>query len=255
MAINHRGEILIAEGDGHCISIFSPTGKKLRSFGSQGSGPGQFIHPYGVTVDDDGNTLVTDSKRIQKFSSEYKYLTSEGSHGHSRLQFNLPVKVAILPTTKRIAVSDLWNHRIQILNPDLTFHSSIGSKGSGNGQFFRPYGVVFDSAGNMYVSDASNNRIQSFDPEGKFLRQFGKQDRSNGGLNDPTGICIDSDDTVYVADGNHCISVFTCEGKFLTSFGSKGDGPGQFNGPRGITVDKNGVIYVSDTENNRVQIF
>ena len=34
VAVNQRGEIIVAEQKEHCISIFSPTGEKLRSFGS-----------------------------------------------------------------------------------------------------------------------------------------------------------------------------------------------------------------------------
>ena len=258
VAVNQRGEIIVAEESGHCISIFSPTGEKLRSFGSQGSGPGQFNEPYGVAVDDDGNILVADSNnhRIQKFTSDNKYITSVGSKGSKHLQFNLPKSVAISPITKKIAISDCSNDRVQILNPDLTFHSSIGSRGSGNGKFNRPYDIAFDSAGNMYVTDAKSSHIQVFNPEGQFLRQFGKSGDGDGELYLNTGISIDSDDTVYVVEhDNHRVSVFTCEGEFLTSFGSRGVGPGQFARPLRITVDKNGTIYVADGYNNRLQIF
>ena len=256
VAVNQRGEILVAEKKGHCISIFSPTGEKLQSFGSQGSGQGQFKEPRGVTVDDDGNILVTDcNNRVQTFSSEYTFLTSVGSCSN-HLLFHLPISVAISPSTKKIVVPDFWNHRVQILNSDLTYNSSIGSYGSGNGQFNRPYDAAFDSAGNMYVTDASNNRIQVFSPEGKYLRHFGREGKGNEKLNFPTGICIDNDDTVYVVECNsHRVSVFTHEGTFLTSFGSMGTGPGQFNFPYRIAVDKNGIIYVSDTSNNRLQVF
>ena len=258
VAVNKKGEILVAETDGHCITIFSPTGEKLGSFGSEGSGPGQFNEPYGVAVDDDGNILVADvvNHRIQKFTSDNKYITSVGSWGNNPLQFNLPASVTISPITKKIAISEWENYRVQILNPDLTFHSSIGSKGSGNGQFDQPYDAAFDSAGNMYVTDASNNCIQVFNSEGQFLRQFGNKGKGDGELDYPTGISIDSDDTVYVIENdNHRVSVFTHEGKFLTSFGSEGDGPEQFNFPYGITVDKQGTIYVTDFSNNRIQIF
>ena len=80
VAANKKGEILVAESGGHCISIFSPTGEKLQSFGSQGSGPGQFSEPSGVAVDDDGNILVADTGNhcIQKFTSNYKYIISDG---------------------------------------------------------------------------------------------------------------------------------------------------------------------------------
>ena len=258
VAVNKKGEIFVVERGKHCISIFSPTGEKLGSFGSQGSGPGQFNNPCGVTVDDDGNILVADSNnhRIQKFTSDNKHIISVGSYGSNHLQFDRPVSVAISPITKKIAISEWVNNRVQILNPDLTFHSSIGSKGSGNGQFNHPHDITFDSAGNLYVADPSNHGIQIFNPEGQFSQQFGNKGKGDGELDLPTGISIDSDDTVYVVDsGNHCVSVFTLEGKLLTSFGSRGDGAGQFDGPFTIIVDRNGTIYVADHYNNRIQIF
>jgi tripartite motif-containing protein 2/3/tripartite motif-containing protein 71 len=258
VAVNQRGEIIVAERNGHCISIFNPTGEKLVSFGSQGSGPGQFNEPSGVAVDDDGNILVVDSMnhRIQKFTSDNKHITSVGRRGSNHLQFDLPTSVAISPITKKIIISEFSNCRVQILNPDLTFHSIIGSKGSGNGQFNGPHDVAFDTTGNIYVTDTSNGRIQIFNPEGQFLRQFGSRGKGDGELQFPSGISIDSDDTVYVVGhGNHHVSVFTHKGNFLTSFGSQGDGPGQFKMPFRITVDRNGIIYVADSYNNRIQMF
>jgi tripartite motif-containing protein 2/3/tripartite motif-containing protein 71 len=258
VAVNQRGEILVAEGGGHCISIFSPTGEKLRSFGSQGSGPRQFSHPSAVTVDDDSNILVADSRnhRIQKFTFDNKHITSVGSRGSNHLQNFHPVGVAISPITKKIAISDPTNHRVQILNPDLTFNSSIGSKGSGNEEFSHPHDVAFNSAGNMYVADAGNNCIQVFNPKGKYMHQFGEQGKGDGELGYPFSIYVDSDNIMYITEaGNHRISLFTIEGEFLTSFGSRGDGPGQFKNPFGITVDKQGTIYVADYDNNHIQIF
>ena len=45
----------VAELGGNCISIFSPSGEKISTFGSRGSVQGQFNEPRGVTVDGDGN--------------------------------------------------------------------------------------------------------------------------------------------------------------------------------------------------------
>ena len=78
MAVNQRGEIIVAECNARCISIFSPTGEKLQSFGSRGSGPGQFNYPCGVAVDGDGNILVMVSYCIQKFTSNGKFITKVG---------------------------------------------------------------------------------------------------------------------------------------------------------------------------------
>ena len=102
--ISQRGDILVAEKLGNRISVFSPGDKKLKSFGSEGSKEGNFIHPHGVAVKDNGNILVTDyNHRIQQFSPEYKHITSVGSGhpGKNRLQFDHPLNVAIAPITKK----------------------------------------------------------------------------------------------------------------------------------------------------------
>ena len=41
VAINQRGEVIVAECDEHCVSVFSPSGEKLRTFGSHGSDQGR----------------------------------------------------------------------------------------------------------------------------------------------------------------------------------------------------------------------
>ena len=59
-------------------------------------------------MDDDDNILVVDclNHRIQKFTSDYKHITSVGSYGSNPLQFDRPVSVSISPITKKIAISD-----------------------------------------------------------------------------------------------------------------------------------------------------
>ena len=67
-------------------------------------------------------------------------------------------------------MSDWLNNRVQILNPDLTFNSSIASD-----RQFAPNDVAFDSVGNIYAADSGNNCVKVFNSEGKFLREFGKK--------------------------------------------------------------------------------
>ena len=79
------------------------------------------------------------------------------------------------------------NHRIQVLNSDLTFFSTIGGSGDGEGQFSFPSGIACDSAGKVYVADCGNHRIQILTAEGKFLRAFGGYGRTEGQLEHPRG--------------------------------------------------------------------
>ena len=258
VAINKRGEVVATEADEDCVSVFSPRGEKLRSFGTRGSGQGQFDWPCGVTVDGEGNILVADTsnQRIQKFTAEGQFLTAVGKYGSGPLQFDLPTDIAFNTINNKVYVVDNWNHRIQVLKSDLTFSFTFGKEGSGKGQFSYPWGIACDSTGKVYVADSDNHRMQVFTAEGKFVRMFGRRSHGRGELAKPRYVAVYTRGMVYVSEqDNHRVSVFTTEGQFVTSFGRKGAGPGEFNIPQGLAVDNNGVVYVCDCRNRRIQAF
>ena len=258
VAVNQREEVVVTERDGHCVSVFSRCGKKLQSFGTQGSCYGQFSRPRGVTVDSEGNILVADTinYRIQKCTTTGEFLTAVGTEGRGPLQYNLPSDVTFNAKNNKLYVVDYSNHLVKVLNSDLTFSSTFGKRGSGKGQFYSPWCIACDSTGKVYLTDSGNHRIQVFTAGGKFLRMFGSHGDGRGELNRPAGITIDTSDIVYVSEiNNDRVSVFTCEGQFVTSFGRKGEDPGEFNFPVGLAVDNCGVVYVCDHDNNRIQCF
>ena len=256
VALNQAGEIIVAEQGAGIVSIFSPTGDKLRTLDTRGTAVGEMNGPCGVAVDGDDNILVVDNgnHRLLKFSRGGD-LIAAGSHGNGPGQLNNPIGVCVNSVNGKVFVVDRGAHCLHIFNSDLTFSSKFGSKGSGNGQFNYPWDVASDRSGCVYVVDYHNHRVQVFTPDGGYLAQFGKYSSGNEALYVPVSICVDSDDLVYVGEyGNNRVSVLAYE-VFLKSFGSYGSGPGQFNSPDGIAVDQCGVVYVSDRYNNRVQIF
>ena len=257
VAFNHVGEMVISAKES--VSVFTPNGTKLRSFGTLGSSPGQFQYPCGVAVDDEGNILVADMRnhRIQKFTNDGQFLASVGTEGTEQLQFRRAKDITFNTHNKKVYVVDNGNHRIQVLNSDLTFSNIIGGKrGSKSGQFALPWGVTCDSTGNVYVADSANNRIQVFTASEKFLRKFGHHGKEEGELDWPVGVAVDSRGMVFVSERfNHRISVFTTEGQFVKSFGQHGTKPGEFKYPLWLTVDDYDVLCVCDNNNDRVQIF
>ena len=247
VAITHTGEIVVTETDGHqCVSVFSKENKLVLSFGTHGSGEGEFDDPCGVAVDSEGNIIVADrsNDRIQKFAGDGKFLASYSVPGY-------PTDVTYNPSNDKLYVVSSSDYHILVLKSDLTFSSTFGTPGSGKGQFNKPLGLACGShTGEVYVTDCYNHRIQVFTAEGEFLRMFGGHETSK-----PYGIAIDDRDSlVYVSDAYHRVCVFNTEGQFIGSFGTKGQGPGEYNSPDGIAVD-NGVVYVCDQYNNRIQVF
>ena len=266
VAINHRGEVVVAEAGGGCVTVFSLSsgtgGKKLQSFGTHGSRTGS---PRGVAVDGEGNILTVDpsSHSIQRFTEGCKFLAAVGTKGKGPLQFSGPLGIAFNTSSRKVYVADTHNHRVQVLNSDLTFSSTFGREGVDEGNCFdSPYGIACDSAGKVYVADTWNHRIQVFTAEGRFLRSFGSCGEGKGELWIPTGVAVDSrSGLVYVSEnGDRAavfdrVSVFTTGGQFVTSFGTGGKEPGEFQGPRGLAVDNSGVVYVCDRGNDRVEMF
>jgi tripartite motif-containing protein 2/3/tripartite motif-containing protein 71 len=255
VAITQKGEVVLSEPGKDCISVFSASGEKLRSFVSQDQDQTPLHRPRGVAVDGDGNILVADSWNhcIKKFTTNGQLLATVGAKGTKSSLFSTPTAIALNASNGNICVVDKENNRIKILRPDLTFFKTFGKKGNGEGQFQQPLGVTCDSTGKIYVADSGNHRIQVFTDEGKFLRIFGQ---SRGDLDKPVSVAVDTSDLVYVSDsGNNRITLYTSEGQLVTSFGKRGVGPGAFKCPHGIAVDQSGVLYVCDNENNRLQIF
>ena len=259
VVINQRGEVVVTENSGHCVSVFRPNGEKIRSFGTQGFDRGQFKNPRGVTMDNDGNIIVLDNHRIQKFSADFKFIKTIGTRGSGPMQFECPKDIAFNPYNNMLYVVDK-NSCIQVLKTNLAFFSMFSQRGVCNGQLNEPCGIACDSNGKIYIVDFGNNRVQVFSAEGKFLRILVGGDLGKGGFCKPIGVTVDSADTVYVSlygsECDSCISVFNSEGHYITSFGKGRAGePGAFKLPIGMAVDISGVVYVCDGLNHCVKLF
>ncbi|MBF0538923.1 MAG: hypothetical protein HQL03_11815 [Nitrospirae bacterium] len=219
--------------------------------------PWYFSSPQGVAVDGSGNVYVVDTgnARIQKFTSDGKFIITWGSNGGGDGQFQHPEGIAV-DISGNVYVADRSNNRIQRFTSDGKFIAKWGSEGSGDGQFDWPEGIAIDGSGNVYVADAGNDRIQKFTSDGKFIAKWGSNGSDDGQFSEPWGITVGGSSNVYVADlGNNRIQQFTSDGKFIAKWGSKGSDDGQFSYPTGIAIDGSGNVYVADSGNNRIQKF
>ena len=77
VALNRDQTVLVADGDGHRVMLFSPDGRLLSKFGEAGDKPGQFKVPHSIHVDGNGDVFVAEvadaaggATRIQKFTRE-----------------------------------------------------------------------------------------------------------------------------------------------------------------------------------------
>ena len=149
--------------------------------------------------------------------------------------------------------------------------ATIGSQGTGNGQFDQPWGLGINSTGWIFVAEYWNHRISLFDNStshtfsshivdpgvrGYSCTNTPSNCDGNGELNQPMDIEFDSDDNFWVLDlGNNRLQKFFANGTYISQFGSSGNGDGQFYSPKDFAIDPSGNIWVADTNNNRIQKF
>ena len=247
IAINRSGEVVVTEGRARRVSVFTPGGVKLRSFGE-----GQLMDPGGVTVDGEGNIVVVDMGRhcVLKFNKEGQFIKSFSSLESGSLQLSLPTDIAFNSKKNCFYVLDMGSRRIHLLMSNLT-----DCKTSSPFEQFsdRVWGIACDEDGDGYIADTNKHRVHVFSTKGRVF-QFGSRGQ---GLSLPTGVCIDSDRRVYVSEycrGNSRVSVFSRQGNFLKSFQwtSKNQ---DYSTPSGLAVDGNGVLYVCDQAESCVRIY
>ncbi|RMH05045.1 MAG: hypothetical protein D6704_10190 [Nitrospirae bacterium] len=260
IAIDHEGNIYVADTDNHSIQKFDKNGQFLARWGGEpDSEEGSFYYPRGLAVAPEGHVYVSDSgnNRVQKFDPDGNFVHAWGKFGFAWRgaeagKFDVPWGVAT-DAQGYLYVSDTSNARIQKFQSDGTPLIKWGRDGSFDGAFFYPRGLAVDFVGNIYVADEGNHRIQKFDARGNFLIKWGKEGSGPGQFKSPWGVACDALGNVYVVDsGNHRVQKFDSNGTYLCSWGNRGLTEGQLNFPSGIAVDKEGYVYVVDSGNNRV---
>ena len=211
------------------------------------------------TINETGKTILVAMPFTPSVSALVATFTTTGASVKvgSTLQINgTTANNFTTPVTYRVTAADSTTQDYTVTVTAVTFVTTWGSSGTGNGQFANLTGVGLDASGNVYVADSGNNRIQKFSSSGNFIISWGAPGTGNGQFNDPRGVAVDVSGNVYIVDSiNNRIQKFSSSGVFITTWGSSGTGNGQFSSPIGITVDASGNIYVTDYSNNRIQKF
>ena len=166
--VDKSGNVYVLEFDRARVQKLDKDGLFKLSFGSQtgvypdtvcrrrsgcwSSSPGKFGMPRRIATDNEGNLLVTDMHRIQKFSSAGNLLQTIGrgggwwSRGSRKGEFNEPTGVAVAPDG-RIFVADQHNHRVQVFDSDGNFDTQWGKRGRRKGEFNEPLGLAIGKGG------------------------------------------------------------------------------------------------------------
>lgn len=232
--VDASGNIWVADYNNNRVQEFNSSGTFLLAVGSgyqgiggtigaSGTTAGKFTGPMGIAFDSSSNVWVVDNdnNRVQEFSSSGTYIGQLGCTGTSACansqsgngKFYRPGAVTI-DSGGNIWVTDGNNNRVEEFTSGGSYSmgigagyngvtGSVGSSGSGNGQFNNPSDVAIDTSGNVWVVDENNNRVQEFSSSGTFLMgigagyngvsgSIGTSGSGNGQFEQPSGILITS---------------------------------------------------------------
>jgi uncharacterized protein (TIGR03437 family) len=240
VAVDASGQIFIADflnervrkvSGGVITTVAGNGGGTL--FGDGGpAAAAALLNPIDVVVDPAGNLYIADmgNNCVRKVSGGIlTTVAGNGIAGYSgdgglatSAALNGPVGLA-LDAAGNLYIADQNNSRIrEVSGGTITTVAGNGINAfSGDGgpptsaSLSFPYGVAFDTAGNLYISDSGNNRIR----------------RVSGGI---ITTVAGNGSAGFSGDGGPAISA-------------------SLDGPEDVAVDAAGRLYIADTYNNRIR--
>ncbi len=166
-ALSPNNEIYVSDGYGNArIHKYTQDGKRIKSWGEPGSGPGQFNLPHNISCDEDGWVYVADREnhRIQVFDGNGRFETQWHDLHRPSGMYMPPGKCPICYVGE-IGPNYEFNRGAPNLGPRLSILSNEGrliaritktpAAGTGPGQFISPHGIAVDSHGDLYVGEVS----------------------------------------------------------------------------------------------------
>ena len=154
------GTVFVSDGyrAAHCHR-FSTAGVIEKTWGSPGSGPGEFNLPHGIWVTRDDRVLVADreNSRVQVFNRDGE-VQAEWTDVHR------PTDLFVDEDADAVYISEIGG-RVSVFDLDGSVITRLGEAGTGPGQFAVPHDVWIDAEGALYVCEVQRaNRLHKFVP-------------------------------------------------------------------------------------------
>ena len=221
--------------------------RPIVAVGKKGQAPGELWYPQGVAIDENTNLIYVAEMsicRISIFSETGEFLNT-----FTNQDLRKPYGIAI--HRDNLYVTDTGAHAVfQFkIEADMRLVASLGSRGSGVGQFCCPYGLSVSTKGDVFVADWNNHRIQILDDSLHFQRFI-----THGTMKQPRDVKLTPDEVYVLYDDSPCILVFSYAGKKIRSLITRGYGM-QIGSPRFFCLDRKHNLLISDWNNRQVRIF
>jgi len=157
LAFGPAGEIYITQGHGKGESRvlkFDAGGTFIKTWGGEGTGPGQFNIPHSIVTDAAGLLYVADrsNQRIQVFDADGKYLRESQHPG-------TPCGLC-MSRDQHLFLAHGHAGRIMKLDLDGNVLGATGSQGKGPNQYGEAHFLALSAREDIYVADTLNWRVQ-----------------------------------------------------------------------------------------------
>ena len=150
----------------------------------------------------------------------------------------------------KVIVTQYKGHCMNVYELGGKLVKSVGSEGSGEGQFKYPQGLdVSDRNNNIYVCDRYNHRIQIFTEDLKFHSMLGI-----GVLKCPRDVKVPRDRVLVLDESDPCLFVFSSDHVLTNRLITRGNAK-QTNSPYCFDIDREYNIIMSDHSNDCVYVF
>jgi hypothetical protein len=164
VAWDKAGNIFVADGLSNArVAKFTSDGVFVKSWGSRGTGEGQFATPHGIQVDADGNVYVSDrgNKRIQVFDNDGNFKRVITNVGDPEAICITPGAHPVMYVSNTNPYNDLDNGgEIYKLELDGRVLGHFGRAGKQLKEFGTATAIDCRAGDTLYVAEAGNWRVQ-----------------------------------------------------------------------------------------------
>ena len=226
--------------------------KAIHSFGSHGTGPGQFKGPVSIVVNKRTERIAIadfSNHRVQLFDREWKYLRTIGDKGSHAKRIRYPCSVEFTTSDEVIVIhgEGLKPNKMFLFTEYGDFIKDISQ------HLIDPSSVSVRDDGHMIVCDKGDNSVKVLSFDGTRLVQSFK---GLHGVSSPAS-AVYHENKFFVLDGIYkFVKVFSNEGLYLYDIGNEESCAGQLFGyGEKLTIDAFNNLIVCDIKNSSLHVF
>lgn len=299
LAANSAGSLYFLDTNNAIAWQLTPAGTLTPMAGALGgafNGDGQpaletqLIDPIEVTLDAAGDLYISELQRVRAVTAATGIINTVagtgtfgfGGDGGAASMAVLSGPTGLAFNNGSLFVADTGNARVRQVASGATI-STVAGNGTpaylGDGgpalsaSLYRPTGLTFDPAGNLYIADTGNNAVRSVNPAGAIATFAGHGGScAYGSAGDaailtpvcaPQGVGADLVGNTYIADTKHNqVVMVDMFGNVQTVAGNGTGGDagagntswGELYEPQGVALDSAGNLYIADTSNHRIRM-